>query len=291
MCAADGVELRGYRWLVERPKIVVGLLHGYAEHCGRYHHVAEALNRHDISVVGADLRGHGHSSGARGAVNRFTDYHADVEVILEMARAVANEAGASGPSGPKSGAGVPVALLAHSMGGLLACHFSLHHPEAGVSALALSSPFLGIAVKASPVKLAAGRLLSRVLPKISLPSGLKGQDACADPDLARSYDLDPLVFPTVNARWFTEATKAIAQVLGEAERLAWPTLLLYGGADRIASADATTGFAAKLAMPDREVERLEGCAHEIFNERLEKRAALLERTARWFVARSGTRDA
>ncbi|MBK8012405.1 MAG: alpha/beta hydrolase [Deltaproteobacteria bacterium] len=275
---SDGIELRPYRWLVERPKIVVGLLHGYAEHCGRYHHVAETLNRHDVSVVGADLRGHGHSSGARGAVTRFTDYHADVEVILEMARRVSSE-------------GAPVALLAHSMGGLLACHFSLSHPDAGVSALALSSPFLGIAVPASPVKLMAGRLLSRVWPKISLPSGLKGEDACADPDLARSYDLDPLVFPTVNARWFTEATKAIAQVLGEADRLIQPTLLLYGGADRIASADATTRFAAKLSMADREVERLDGCAHEIFNERREKRAEILERTARWLVARSGARDA
>ena len=39
--------------------------HGYAEHGGRYRHVAERLTAAGLSVVVPDHRGHGRSGGGR----------------------------------------------------------------------------------------------------------------------------------------------------------------------------------------------------------------------------------
>jgi alpha-beta hydrolase superfamily lysophospholipase len=47
------------------PKVVVGLLHGYADYAARYTHVAEAWTERGIAVVGIDMRGHGRAEGLR----------------------------------------------------------------------------------------------------------------------------------------------------------------------------------------------------------------------------------
>ena len=95
-----------------------------------------------------------------------------------------------------------------------------------------------------------------------------------------------LNFGTANARWYTESTQAMEFVHSKASQLAKPLLLLYGGADRIASADATDRFASKLTVADREVERLPGHFHELLNEPPEYRDPLIERIAEWLLARA-----
>jgi acylglycerol lipase len=272
---SDGLALHTHRWPVPEPRLTLAILHGYAEHAGRYAHVAAALNAAGIAAVAVDLRGHGRSPGVRGYVERFSDYHRDVDALLGLARA-------------ESG-GRPVALFGHSMGGLLAAHYLLQRGSSGLSGLVLSSPYLGLALQVNPVKLAAGRLMSRLHPQLALASGLKGSDVTRDPAMQRRYEEDPLNGKTATARWFTEATLAMEEVHAQAGRLQLPTLLLYGGADRVASADATDRFAAALAMRDKTAERLAGFHHELVNEPLEERTQVIERISRWLTERSAAK--
>lgn len=266
--AADGTRLALHEWRVPDPLLTVAIVHGYAEHGGRYAHVAEGLNAHRISVLGIDLRGHGHSEGARGFVERFDDYHQDVDVLLA-----------------KADEGRPLFLLGHSMGGLLTAHYLLSGKGPKVKGAVLSSPYLGLALAVPGVKLLAAKGMSRLLPKVSLPSGLEGKDLTRDAEMVRIHDADPLNFETANARWFTESQAAMEMVLSKASQLCVPLLLLYGGSDKIASADVTDRFAASLTVADREVERLAGFYHEILNEPPEDRGALIERIAKWLLAR------
>ena len=69
----DQVDLCLHDWSTGDPKAAVALFHGYGEHAARYAHVAHAFNARGISVVAADLRGHGRSEGTRGHVERFSD--------------------------------------------------------------------------------------------------------------------------------------------------------------------------------------------------------------------------
>jgi alpha-beta hydrolase superfamily lysophospholipase len=270
----DGRDLNLYHWPARGvPEVMtLGIIHGYGEHAGRYAHVADALNARGISVVSADLRGHGRSSGGRGFVERFDEYHLDAQQILDAAKARAG--------------GRPVALLGHSMGGLVLTHWMLAGGASGTVGTVLSSPYLGLALAVNPVKIALGRVMSRIVPTLGLPSGLKGADVTRDPALAAVYDSDPLNNKNATARWFTEATRAQQQVLARAGELKGPMLLMYGGADRVASADATDRFAASLRGADITSERLAGHFHELVNEPPEVRSRVLERISAWLLERA-----
>jgi alpha-beta hydrolase superfamily lysophospholipase len=79
---------------------------------------------------------------------------------------------------------------------------------------------------------------------------------------------------------------AQARVKARAQEIKLPTLLLYAGDDRIASADDTDRLAAKLAMQDRTVERLPGLFHEILNEVPAVRGPVIARMGDWILERS-----
>ena len=75
----DGLsQLRRY-WRAPEPQAVVVIVHGIAEHCGRYEHVARQLNAANVSVVGYDQRGHGRSGGRRGHVDSMDQLHDDLQ--------------------------------------------------------------------------------------------------------------------------------------------------------------------------------------------------------------------
>lgn len=65
---------------------LVVICHGFAEHCGRYEHIAAALNRAGFVVYALDLQGHGRSEGDRCHVVRFHHY---VDDLLHFAVDVA----------------------------------------------------------------------------------------------------------------------------------------------------------------------------------------------------------
>ena len=93
-------------WRPESPKAIVLIAHGLAEHSGRYPHVAEALTQAGYAVFAVDHAGHGQSPGKRGGVY---DFNILIEGMLELDR----HARVALP-------GLPVTLLGHSMGGLIA---------------------------------------------------------------------------------------------------------------------------------------------------------------------------
>src|SRR5688500_13030270 len=82
--AHDNVEIFAQAWEPDaRPtKAVVCLVHGLGEHTSRYPHVAEAFCREGYALFGADLRGHGHSGGARGHISSIEDFMKDIDTLF-----------------------------------------------------------------------------------------------------------------------------------------------------------------------------------------------------------------
>lgn len=230
------------------------LTHGYAEHRGRYGQVINALNERGLVVASYDLRGHGHSEGHRGYVERFDDYLRDARALLGHLRG--NEAFKAG--------GKPV-LLGHSLGGLITFLTGLELGD-DLRGAVLSSPFFGLALAVPAPKRAAALLMSRLVPRFGLPSGLHGRDLTHDSRLARAYDEDPLLVKSVPSRWFTEATGAQQRAFDGAPRWKLPLLLLAAGADKIASVDAARALFDRVNDPRKEMRVLDDQYHEIFNE-------------------------
>ena len=62
--AADGTRLCIHRWVATgRTKGHLLVVHGYADHAGRYAELASYLASSGFAVVAPDLRGHGRSEG------------------------------------------------------------------------------------------------------------------------------------------------------------------------------------------------------------------------------------
>ena len=230
---------------------VVLVMHGYGEHSSRYDHVATALVRSGYEVMAIDARGHGKSTGQRGYVERFSRYVDDLSELKRRARARWPE--------------LPLFILGHSNGGLIALQYALRKPD-GVKGFLISSPLLAGAVAVPVVKEVAGKVMSRVLPVVSLPSGLTGAMVSHLPEVIEEYDRDALNFGVANSRWFTEMAAAAAGVRERARDLDQPFYFAVAGADEVVNPEATKEVFHRLGSSDRELEMYRGLFHEILNE-------------------------
>jgi alpha-beta hydrolase superfamily lysophospholipase len=250
--SGDGLKLFFRRWPLPDSKACVALLHGFAEHSGRYDRLAEVLNQLGFSVCAFDYRGHGQSGGRRAHVESFDDYLLDVDAFLV---AVHDEGFKQKPI-----------LLGHSQGGLIAIRYIQERPSA-ISGLILSSPFLGLAIKLPSIKLCLGKLCSLLMPTWSMPTGIDASWLSHDKQEVETYASDSLVSHHASARWFTEVLTAQRAALEWAPKMKLPTLILQAGQDRLAKVDSTRSFFNRLGSEDRQLKIYDDFFHEIFNEK------------------------
>lgn len=249
--AEDGLELLVSHRSLPDPRGRALILHGYAEHQGRYGELVERLAALGCECHLIDLRGHGRSQGDRGYVERFELYRRDLDRLLDRR--------------PWSDRSLPRLLLGHSLGGLIALDYAIHRPAA-FDLLAVSSPFLEPAIELPTLKLALGHLAARIAPRSNLPGEIDAEALTHDPDKVREYWDDPLVFHTVNPHWFLETRKAQHEVHRRAGEIGLPTLFLLGDADSIADPERGREVFARLGSEDKQLHVYPGFFHELFNE-------------------------
>jgi alpha-beta hydrolase superfamily lysophospholipase len=248
----------GLAWKLHAPpgvaRVAVLLTHGYGEHSERYAEVVQQWTQRGLLVATYDLRGHGRSEGPRGHIEEFRDYVRDAQDLLqELERR---------PEWKRLGRPI---LFGHSLGGLIAVHVALA-AQRRYRAVALSSPFLGLALAVPRVKKWLGRAASRWLPRLSQPAGLQGSDMTHDAEIAARYDADPLSLKHVTARWFTEVEQAQGDALALAPAFSLPLLVQAAGNDRVVSVEATRRFVEAARSTDKRLRVLDGQFHEILNE-------------------------
>ncbi len=263
--SADGLRLRILQWPAPAADAdPVLLVHGLAEHGGRYDHVAAALTAAGYRVSLVELRGHGLSEGRRGHVSRWQDYVDDLAAALALLRD-------------------PVHLVAHSMGGLVALD-ALRGPVADrVRSVALSNPLMGVAFDPPKLKDAAAGLLSRVLPTLPLSNELDVAAISRDPAVVAAYQADALVYATITPRWYRQMLAARARVFEHASRYKTPMLAMLGTADAICDHRATVRLAQAWGGAGGQVRLYDGLYHELFNE--PERDRVLADLVDWLDAR------
>jgi alpha-beta hydrolase superfamily lysophospholipase len=235
----------------DAPQAVVGLLHGYADYSGRFTHVMGAWAERGIATVGIDMRGHGRAEGPRGYCLRFDEYVDDVTELEHLAN--------------EQVPGAPRFLFGHSFGGLVAAIAVITDPSPW-RGLVLSAPYFRVALSVPPAKIFAGMVASKLVPRLALPSGLHGSDVTHDPERARAYDQDPMIFKSATARWFTESEAAQKQALARAPSVTMPLYVLVGTADRVAKPEAAKAFFNAAGSADKTWDAPEGLFHEVLNE-------------------------
>ena len=267
--AVPGPALYFVSAIPEAPKAIVGVLHGYADHAARYAHVIDHWAERGVGSVAIDMRGHGRATGTRGYCSRFDEYLDDA---AELARLVSDRA-----------RGAPVFLFGHSFGGLVAA-LSVLEQARSWRALVLSSPYFGLAMELPAAKIAAGKIAARLIPKLGLPTGIKGSDLTHDEKRAKAYEQDPLVFKEARARWFAEATRAQERVLARASELTMPLYTIFGTSDPVAKFAAGKAFFDAAASKDKTWAPQEVLRHETLNE--PEWPDIATKIADWILARA-----
>ena len=234
--------ITAHEWPHEHPRYIALVAHGYGEHMGRYAELATVLVAHGAAVLGPDHQGHGTSAGERVLIEDFEDVVTDLHAVADRARATYP--------------GVPLVLIGHSMGGLIASRFAQRHGDE-LSALVLSGPVIGTWEL-------PGRLLS--LPEIpDIP--ISPASLSRDPGVGTAYAADPLVWHGPMKRPTLEAFAQTLETVGELGDIGGlPLLWLHGSDDRLVPLVGSRVGVERLNGGELTEHVYPGARHEVFNE-------------------------
>ena len=250
-------------WLPEgESRAAVVLVHGLGEHSGRYEYLAAHCSARGFAVHALDHYGHGKSDGLAGHVERFSVY---LDGVRELVGRVRDEH-----------PGIPLFLLGHSMGGLIAAAF-LREAQSEFRGAVLSGPALKSDAAPPAIVLWINRLLSWLAPTLPM-IGLDPAGVSRDAKVVRAYVGDPLVHHgKVRARLIAEMMAAMNKTLAQAPDINLPILIMHGEDDVLTSPDGSREFFAHAGSADKTLKIYPGLYHEIFNEP-EKDVVLTEMT-------------
>lgn len=259
-----GISLYYQQWFSDtRPRAVLALVHGFAEHSGRYGNVVNYFVPRGYAIYAPDLRGHGRSPGPHACINSWEEYREDVRALLHLI----------GEQMP----GIPLFLWGHSMGGLIVLDYALHYAD-GLQGVIASAPSLS-RPKVASILIALNKLLSEFVPRLALETGLDARALSRDIAVAEAYRRDPLVDTKCTARLGAEMLRIGEETLERAADLRVPTLILHGSADRLIDPAGSRAFSARMAFPDKEYREYEGGYHELHNDTI--REQVLADVERW----------
>jgi alpha-beta hydrolase superfamily lysophospholipase len=229
-------------WDHPDPRRIVVIAHGYGEHIGRYEHVAAALLARKAVVYGPDHMGHGRSDGERVSITDLDEVVADVHTMVELARAAHPE--------------LPVVLLGHSMGGLIATRYAETHPDQ-LAGLVLTGPVLG------EWAAAAALLATDPIPEVPIDP----ETLSRDPAVGEAYAADPLVHHGTFRRETLEAlVAALERATAEAERVRCPVLYLHGEDDQLVPVEPSRAAVDAFVNAEVTTVTYPQARHEVLNE-------------------------
>ena len=215
--SAGGLRIFTRSWRPEGPpRGVIVLVHGFNSHSGYYLWAAEQLLASGLAVYALDLRGRGKSDGERYYIEKFAEYQSDVDALVKLART--------------REPGLPMFMLGHSAGGVIACNYVLDH-QADFAGLVCES--FAYQVPAPDFALAVLKGLSHLAPHAHVLK-LKKEDFSRDPKVTQALLDDPLLADEV------QPTKTVAEMVRADERLkrdfrlfTLPLLIIHGTKDTV----------------------------------------------------------
>jgi acylglycerol lipase len=248
------------------PRGVVVIVPGFNSHSGYYTWVGEQFVADGLAVYALDLRGRGQSDGERFYIDSFADYVSDVASFVRLVKSRER--------------GLPVFLLGHSAGGVVACLYAIDH-QSELAGLICES--FAHQVPAPDFALAVFKGISHVAPHARILH-LKNEDFSRDPSVVAAMDADPLIDHE------TQPTKTLAEMVRADERLknnfrniTLPVLILHGTSDKATRPSGSQLFFDTAGSKDKTLKMYNGMFHDLLND-VDKEVVLSDIT-RWIDGR------
>ncbi|WP_312327138.1 alpha/beta hydrolase [Stenotrophomonas sp.] len=228
---------------------VLAIVPGFNSHSGHYQWAAAQFTAMGLAVYAVDLRGRGKSTGPRFHVEHFDDYLADVQSLLDVARA--------------REPGLPVFLLGHSAGGVIASAYTLGHQDELAGLICESYAFQ---VPAPDAVLSLVRWLSGPFPTLRVLK-LPNKEFSRIPEVVTALNADPLI---ANEK---QTALTVAQMLVGIDRLKrgfptlrLPVLIAHGTADKVTVPAGSQVFEDNAGSADKTLLLYKDHAHDLLND-------------------------
>ena len=242
-----------HRWgIPSRPRAVVLLLHGYSEHSGRHLGTLQHLHDHGFACFAPDHRGHGRTARTLGLIRNMDAVIADVGILHRRAL--------------ESCPGLPVFILGHSMGGLIALRYTQLHGD-GLTGIIVNGPGLRVPESIPRPMILAAKVVARVAPRTPMqPFHEPGRGHSNADQHAQDAD-DPLCY----TGWIRAGTGAtvlhtIRSTHAALDQVRTPALITTGAQDRTVPPAVAEEVYARLGSQDRRLHMFPGLAHEVYLE-------------------------
>jgi alpha-beta hydrolase superfamily lysophospholipase len=239
-------------WLTEgAPKAILLVVHGIAEHSGRYTNLVNYFVPKGYAVYSFDLRGQGKSDGKRSYIERFSYYIDDLQTFFNLVRT----------ENPNT----RIFMVGHSMGSTIALDYALEH-QSELQGLIISGTTLKLGSSINKAAILMAKILSMILPKIEV-SALDPGGISRDPSVVAAYVNDPLNYTgKLSARFGVELLKTMEMLQSGLSEINLPILIMQGSQDRISDPASSKMLFDGVSSKDKTMKIYEGFYHEIFND-------------------------
>lgn len=245
----DGVELFYRAWIPEkRTDKALLLFHRGHEHSGRWQETVDSLGLDDVAIFAWDQRGHGRSSGERGAANSIVDLVKDANAF---ARHVSKTYDISFEN---------MVVLAHSLAAVIITAWA-HDFAPPIRAMILATAAFRVKLYV-PFAIPALRIAK---PKF-VKSYVKSKMLTHDVDQARRYDSDPLIFRQIAVNLLLDIHDTAQRLVADAGAIQTPTLMIGAGRDWIVDLKTQRKFFDRLSSSERRFEVFPDAYHAVFHE-------------------------
>lgn len=239
-------------WLPSgEPPAAILVVHGMAEHSGRYQRLVDYFLPRGYAVYAYDHPGHGQSDGIRCHVDSFQDLRVNLERMVQWVKS--------------EQPGKPLILFGHSMGGLVVADYLVAHDDQ-INAAILSAPALKSVGKPGPWQILKILMLRHLRPQARFRRlDLKGLSR--NPQVIADYRADPLVFTGAMSIGLALALgRTMVEVAEKAKSITLPLLIVQGGQDSMVDPRGAELFYNAISSPEKHLQLYPEAYHEILNE-------------------------
>jgi acylglycerol lipase len=248
--SVGGVQIFTRSWQpAGNPRGVMILIHGFNAHSAYMTWPAEQFAARGLACYALDLRGRGKSEGERFYVEKFSDWLADVDGLVRIARS----------ENPR----LPLFVLGHSAGGVIAASYVFEHQNE-IAGLISESFAYDVGVKDVAALLLKG--IGHLAPHLHVYT-LKNEVFSRDPEAVARMNADPLIEKESQpAETSAEMLRAADRLTENFPRFTVPLLILHGTADKATRPAGSQRFYEMAGSRDKTLKLYEGHFHDLLND-------------------------
>ncbi|CAM1510255.1 Fc.00g005900.m01.CDS01 [Cosmosporella sp. VM-42] len=256
-------------------------VHGFSDHINCYNEHFRAIATHGIQVFGWDQRGWGHSvtkpseKGLTGPTS---------QVVAEIAAFIQD----------KLPSDVPVFVMGHSMGGgevlTLAGDAQYEKLVGQIRGWLLEAPFIAFAPEEIPnsLKVFAGRLVARLMPKRQMIHHIPPERLTRDPVIVEALKNDKLCHDTGTLEGLAsllDRTAALASGRVKVGSHVKSMFLAHGNDDKTCSHDGAMKWLEAQQIEDKTPKTYDGAYHQLHTDLCKEEYT--KDVVDWILARCG----